>query len=140
VYNWRGDTRYGLPLEIGETVQILEECSGEFRGVNGNWPCRWNCCLTDSVVYYISHGATARSWPVLLTVKALRSRSDIPHSFGLLWTSDQPDAKTCSWQHTTLTIQTFLPPCGIRTHIPSKRAAAILRVRPRGRWDRLSST
>lgn len=28
VYNWRGDTRYGLPLEIGETVQILEECAG----------------------------------------------------------------------------------------------------------------
>ncbi|XP_066992689.2 dedicator of cytokinesis protein 3 [Anabrus simplex] len=32
VYNWKGDTRYGLPLEIGETVQILEECSGWYRG------------------------------------------------------------------------------------------------------------
>ncbi|XP_033223488.1 dedicator of cytokinesis protein 3 isoform X2 [Belonocnema kinseyi] len=32
VYNWKGDTRYGLPLEIGETVQILEECAGWFRG------------------------------------------------------------------------------------------------------------
>ncbi|OAD58781.1 Dedicator of cytokinesis protein 3 [Eufriesea mexicana] len=32
VYNWRGDTRYGLPLEIGETVQILEECIGWYRG------------------------------------------------------------------------------------------------------------
>ncbi|XP_043283024.1 dedicator of cytokinesis protein 3 isoform X2 [Venturia canescens] len=32
VYNWRGDTRYGLPLEIGETVQILEECAGWYRG------------------------------------------------------------------------------------------------------------
>ncbi|XP_046744108.1 dedicator of cytokinesis protein 3 isoform X1 [Diprion similis] len=32
LYNWRGDTRYGLPLEIGETVQILEECAGWFRG------------------------------------------------------------------------------------------------------------
>ncbi|KDR16623.1 Dedicator of cytokinesis protein 3, partial [Zootermopsis nevadensis] len=32
VYNWRGETRYGLPLEIGETVQILEECAGWFRG------------------------------------------------------------------------------------------------------------
>lgn len=28
VYNWRGETRYGLPLEIGETLQILEECAG----------------------------------------------------------------------------------------------------------------
>ncbi|XP_066601007.1 dedicator of cytokinesis protein 3 isoform X2 [Prorops nasuta] len=33
VYNWRGDTtRYRLPLEIGETVQILEECAGWYRG------------------------------------------------------------------------------------------------------------
>lgn len=32
IYNWRGDTRYGLPLEIGETVQILEECVGWYRG------------------------------------------------------------------------------------------------------------
>ncbi|XP_015607824.1 dedicator of cytokinesis protein 3 isoform X2 [Cephus cinctus] len=32
LYNWRGDTRYGLPLEIGETVQILEECAGWYRG------------------------------------------------------------------------------------------------------------
>ncbi|KAJ8687483.1 hypothetical protein QAD02_023277, partial [Eretmocerus hayati] len=32
IYNWRGDTRYGLPLEIGETLQILEECAGWYRG------------------------------------------------------------------------------------------------------------
>ncbi|XP_059476423.1 dedicator of cytokinesis protein 3 isoform X1 [Neocloeon triangulifer] len=32
VYNWEGDTRYGLSLEIGDTVQILEECEGWFRG------------------------------------------------------------------------------------------------------------
>lgn len=32
IYNWKGDTRYGLPLEIGETVQILEECVGWYRG------------------------------------------------------------------------------------------------------------
>jgi len=25
------------------------------------------------------------------------------HSVGLLWTSDQPDAETSTWQHTTLT-------------------------------------
>ncbi|KAJ3643045.1 hypothetical protein Zmor_025783 [Zophobas morio] len=32
IYNWKGDTRFGLPLEIGETVQILEESSGWYRG------------------------------------------------------------------------------------------------------------
>lgn len=32
IYNWSGDIRYGLQLEIGETVQILEECQGWYRG------------------------------------------------------------------------------------------------------------
>ncbi|XP_076362645.1 dedicator of cytokinesis protein 3-like isoform X4 [Tachypleus tridentatus] len=32
LYNYDGNTRYGLPLEIGETVQILEECGGWYRG------------------------------------------------------------------------------------------------------------
>jgi hypothetical protein len=27
---------------------------------------------------------------------------DTPHSVGLLWTSDQPDAETSTWKHTTL--------------------------------------
>ncbi|KOB68003.1 Dedicator of cytokinesis protein 3 [Operophtera brumata] len=29
VYNWKGDVRSGLPLEIGEAVQLLEENGGE---------------------------------------------------------------------------------------------------------------
>jgi len=29
---------------------------------------------------------------VLLIIQASRSHSDTPHSAGLLWTSDQPDA------------------------------------------------
>ncbi|GLH11491.1 SFRICE_024883 [Gryllus bimaculatus] len=48
VYNWKGDTRYGLPLEIGDTVQILEECAGWYRGfstknrsVKGIFPCSY---------------------------------------------------------------------------------------------------
>jgi len=31
-----------------------------------------------------------------------RSYSDTPHSVGLLWTSDHPDAGTSNCQHTTL--------------------------------------
>jgi hypothetical protein len=34
----------------------------------------------------------------LLIIEASQS-----HSVGLLWTSDQPDAETSTWQHTTLT-------------------------------------
>jgi len=36
-------------------------------------------------------------------MEALRSQSDTPHSEGLLWTSDHPDAGNSTWQHTTLT-------------------------------------
>lgn len=32
IYNWKGETRLGLSLEIGETVQILEEYPGWYRG------------------------------------------------------------------------------------------------------------
>ena len=39
----------------------------------------------------------------LLIVEALRSNSDTPHAVWLLWTEDQPDAETSTWQHTTLT-------------------------------------
>ncbi|KAF0756180.1 Uncharacterized protein FWK35_00020825 [Aphis craccivora] len=32
IYNWHGDNPYGLHLEIGDTVQILEQCCGWYRG------------------------------------------------------------------------------------------------------------
>lgn len=28
IYNWHGENPYGLHLEIGDTVQILEQCCG----------------------------------------------------------------------------------------------------------------
>jgi hypothetical protein len=64
----------------------------------------------------------------LLIFDASWSHSDTPHSVGILCTSDQPEAETSTWQHTTLT------PGGIRTHNLSKRAAADPRLRPRGHW------
>jgi len=70
-----------------------------------------------------------------LIIEASRSHSDTPHSVGLLWTSDQPNAETCIWQHTKLTIDRH--PCshGIRTRTPRKRAAAYPRLRSRGHRD-----
>jgi hypothetical protein len=46
-----------------------------------------------------------------------------PHSVGRLWTSDQPDAETCTWKHTALKETNTHNPGGIRTHKPSNRAA-----------------
>jgi hypothetical protein len=39
----------------------------------------------------------------LLIIEDSWSYSDTPHSVALLWTSDQPEAETSTWQHTTLT-------------------------------------
>jgi hypothetical protein len=39
----------------------------------------------------------------LLIIEASRPHSNAPNSVGLLWTSDQPDANTSTWEHTTLT-------------------------------------
>jgi hypothetical protein len=67
----------------------------------------------------------------LLIVEASRSHSDTPHSVGLLWTSDQPDAETSTWQHTTLTGDRH--PCFRRDSNPqSQRAATDLCLRPLG--------
>jgi len=67
----------------------------------------------------------------LLNVQDSWSHSDTPHSVGLLWTSDQPDAETSDNTHTKETDG------GTRTHNLKKRAAADPRQRPRGHWDRL---
>jgi hypothetical protein len=58
-----------------------------------------------------------------LIIEASRSHSGTPHSLGYLWTSDQPEAETSTWQHTTLT-KGIHAPGGIRTRNPSKRTVA----------------
>jgi hypothetical protein len=71
----------------------------------------------------------------LLIIEALRSHSDTPHSVGLLWMSDQPDAETSTWQHIIFTRDTHSSG-RIRTHNPSKRTAADPRFRRHGDWHR----
>jgi hypothetical protein len=51
----------------------------------------------------------------LLITEALRSHSNTSQSVGLLCTSDQPDASTSTWQHTTLTRDRRPCPGGIQT-------------------------
>jgi hypothetical protein len=65
----------------------------------------------------------------LLIFVATRSHTDAPpQSVGLLWTSDQPDAKT--WPHITFT--------GDRHACPPRRDSnSHQRLRPRGHQDRL---
>ena len=76
----------------------------------------------------------AQQPPWVRATSLLRIRDYItytPHSVGLLWTSDQPDAETSMWQHTTPTTDIHAPG-GIRNHNPNKRAATYPRLRALG--------
>jgi hypothetical protein len=55
----------------------------------------------------------------LVTVEVSRSYSDKPRSVGLLWTSDRPVAETSTWQYTTLTRETYMPPAEFEPAIPA---------------------
>ena len=66
-----------------------------------------------------------------LIIEVLRSHLLTPHSVGLLWTNVRPDAHNT--QHSQQT--EIYAPGGIRTHNPSKRAAADPCLRPRSRWQ-----
>jgi hypothetical protein len=73
----------------------------------------------------------ARQPPVgqgLLIIEASRSQSDTPHSIGLLWTSDQPDAETSTWQYNTHKRQILTPPRSDSK--PQSQQAAVSRLRP----------
>jgi len=53
-----------------------------------------------NVFFY--HGATTPSEPRHPHFRGFMI-TDISHSVGFLWTSDQPGVETFTWQHTTLT-------------------------------------
>jgi len=51
-----------------------------------------DCCILQ--IYFLYHGTTDPVGQGLLMIKYSRSHSDTPHSVGLVWTRDQPDAET----------------------------------------------
>jgi hypothetical protein len=64
----------------------------------------------------------------------LITHNDAQQTVGLLWTSDRLVAENSTWQHTQ---KTNIHAHGrIRTHDCSRRADVVLRLRPRGHWDR----
>jgi len=74
-----------------------------------------------------------------LIVQASLSSSDIPLSVAILWTSDQPNAETSNWHHTTLTTNRHSCPSGSRSLNLSRRTATDQLLRPRGHWNLLRS-
>jgi len=55
----------------------------------------------------------------LFIVEFSRSHSDTPHSVWLLQTSDRLVAETSTWQHATLTRDTFTPPAVFQPAVPA---------------------
>ena len=49
-------------------------------------------------------------------IKSSLSHSDTPNLVGFLWTSDQPDAETTTWQHSR---KTSIPPAGFEPAVPA---------------------
>jgi len=72
----------------------------------------------------------------LLIIEDSWLHSDTPHSVGILWTSEQPDTETSTWQHIKITRDRNVSPGGIRIRNPRMQAAADPRLRPRGHWNR----
>jgi len=64
----------------------------------------------------------------LLIIEASQSHSDTPHVVGLLWTSDQTDAETSTWQSPTLTRDGH--PCLRRDSNPQSQQASGRRPTP----------
>jgi len=60
---------------------------------------------------FMMHGQ--KSIKGLLIIETSRSYTDTPHSVGLLWTSDRPDAA-----HNTHNRQTSIPLAGCETTVP----------------------
>jgi len=84
--------------------------------------------IQTSDTFFLPWGKCPLVGQSVLTVEDSRSHSDTPQSVGFLWKSDQSDAETSTWQHTTQ----IHAPGGIRTHNPTKRTAADPRFGPRG--------
>jgi len=84
------------------------------------WRCGPTRAMSPSFLRFIHH-----------------THNDASQSVVLLWASDQLVTEASTWQHTTLTTGKHPCPRWDRTHDLSRGAAADLRLRPRGHWDRL---
>jgi hypothetical protein len=76
-------------------------------------------CASEFPVYVLNCVFPVALWPdSWVSASTSLSHSDTSHSVGLLWMSDQPDAETSSWQHTTSQEQTPTPPAEFEPAFP----------------------
>ena len=103
------------------------------------------CTVRSYIIFFLSFflfffaalRTDSESWLPLSEGRGTsRSHSfDAPHSLELLWTSDRPEAETCTWQHKHSQERDIHFSDEVRTHSPSKWVAAEPRLSPRGHWE-----
>ena len=113
---------------------------GAYKDVNTSRPC-FNFALhnsnevgetTEAGLLFHPHRPKVAQEP-LVGHGASPSHSDTPHSAELLLTSDQPDAETSIWWHTTL--NNIHGPGRIQTRNPGKWKPTDPCLRPCSYWD-----
>jgi hypothetical protein len=67
--------------------------------------CQNTCIFIHrlNILSFFYYKSTISSGCGIFIIEASPSHSDTPYSIGLRWASDQPNAETSTWQHTTLT-------------------------------------
>ena len=102
---------------IGSTLNMETTCSN--RTLVPTYEPVW--CQNIDVFHmntFIFHGSTALVGRGLLIFDALCSHSDTPHKIGVLWTRDQPDSDTSTWQNTH-SRQTSMPSAEFEPAVPA---------------------
>jgi hypothetical protein len=106
----RSESRYALTQDVGSDNYILY------------------------IIYFFLALQSSTDYGLLVHEVFVITHNDAPQSVGLLRTSDQLVAETCTWQHTQQT--NIHVPGRIQNQARSRGAAVDLRLRPRGHWDR----
>jgi len=90
--------------------------------------CVYICLYVCGVCVCVYNGSKTLAGRGLIFIEVSRSHSGTPHTVGLLWTSDQPDAQISICQHTTIT--TDRPPCPRRDSNPQSQQSNGSRLTP----------
>ena len=100
------DIRAGIKRTTNMSSNYRYEPHNDVSVNDGPHIRRWS----NTIIFFFSCGAATQcgSWPPHSWGFSI-THNDAPQSVGLLWTSDQLVAETCTWQRTTLTTDKY--PC-----------------------------
>jgi len=124
---WSRKSR-AIPLLPRWAVRPAQSFSACTR-VHFTFTFHWPYCLRDTLLFIVKQGVDISFFfmaqqPLvgqgLLITEASRSQSDTSQSIRLLWTSDRPDAETCTFTtQKTHKRQTPMTPAGFEPAIPA---------------------